>query len=1699
VNNTSVEYNSKQLISSIQEANWIDLTDAHKELREYLELSVKTACVDKKSTAIVMVKGAFGIGKTAALHYLFHYAWTVLKVPTFMFDLSGLIEIIKEYLAERELSKLPNKDVSRILGDFIEQQVLTLKNTEFSDINNEQLRFPSFERSNLTEYLGGFSPLKLTKSSNHEYKTEMFPVFDSTVIDEGLKSDSRSLVLIDEFESKYHELKNLIDDSGGGVLRDFLNDISTATSTNFFCVIGNGPSSGYEVSNENNQSGRAAEVRRIIVKQIHAPTVKSLKESFLSGLPDGHVNFYWWLSRSRPGQFKRLKESLPSYDVLSDCDYPEFLRNNSILDDPIDDFGESDVRFLKTSIVRDYSVEMKNIFKQLLIELCPQKISINSGIRENLIQHKSHFLFSGELVHTNEIINALQSDILGFIRNNEHYASINYDRIHLYIDLIHNSLSTGSNLMAFGAGDLRSLDVDMSGSYLSPLLMLLYDFINIFEDEKNDEIKPILDMLLDLSNRLEESGSYEFFSETTALFANNTIRLDKDDEAYIQLSIFSMRELIEQPIGSPDLSYKSKSTSDLIDEVYTIENIFVHKDGNSKIIVIPDLLDGELLASYLDTLKNHFIDNWKEGICYHSNGELITTVVYFTKSKLIKEFSGWLLHYGGDRKTLPVVLDRLRIVRFDSSPIHNSQRIGTFLNALCKIGIIGIDSGDIEISIDQHGQIDYRVLIGSILDPLWTTSKHLKRTIEYYEDLLSNGENCAFSIIHAETTNAYKDKLMQYFHSFEDIDKKSWGIKFSDTDHINPVDKSFSTNHFISHLLGETNESVFGDRLALLSDIYDLGMRLVSQNDNSVSLHETAYTLSKKLRNDVGDIRKEFISNHSFNRSVVRYVSLLAEHAEIDSFDDYLNFISNKNILVNSHFDFLNFSNNKRYFLSTLFLGSISTDLDCSEDHEEVVNKINEHKNVFSGYVEEYEIMNDDVELLFGIKDKIVDPNDFNRYSVSIIAKYLISSEADTSVVNTTIGFHLDQLLAEVSNKIEAFSSKYSRLISNAKSVKSDVEISQAYLNKIYNNGVGSPIINLIEDKYGCSIKNNYLFNRFILKPLKGRQKGELFNNIFNKTYRPSRDFDIDEQLLCTFEEGLDITLERNTEKIYELTEKALLLNNQFAATETILSYIGSICDFENPDPMVEIIEHDNIDDDPVLAKYESNYKIAVEFIHDDSKTHSKEITSDTNLEETWIRLLRRREALTSVKEFKTYKKEVFKTFEKLHERITAPEVDILINWLKANDSEPTISDSVYKSIYKTLIRNYREYQDSLDTISENISLLEFKGNIFSALIEEIVGIVLSSFKNREFDKNNEEESISDFVSGLATMLENLIDFDQLHFKDNAELVANAIGDDEANPEEINKINSTYSTAISKILNSADKLINDDFVPEVEDVYELLRTAFNDIDSAINRIVETDIHNELDDDLVYLFGLFVNQMEISSGSLDELLNDEVEKTWDSFHNSYNTLTNFYSTYKYEDIESVRNIHANHGFSIVNQVLDKYLVKLESIFSESPLKDVMTKKWSTIVIACAHVEAKIHDLDEIKSGIAFCEIILNDIKEYKNRKIPTLRKLKISSDDIDDLEKLLPKIGQFVEHIKGEDSLFKGLVEYYMYLGKEAQKLISKYSELLRSSKESTVLPFLEKIPEEGLLIDGSEMINNNDKIMKLADLDLITIKIEKKI
>ena len=94
-------------IPLIKRTKWVDLSNEHKKLRETVESDLKEGC-NKGNIQPIMLQGAFGIGKSTTLYYLFHYGWEVLKTPTFYMPLAKIVDAVKKEAESTESGKIQN-------------------------------------------------------------------------------------------------------------------------------------------------------------------------------------------------------------------------------------------------------------------------------------------------------------------------------------------------------------------------------------------------------------------------------------------------------------------------------------------------------------------------------------------------------------------------------------------------------------------------------------------------------------------------------------------------------------------------------------------------------------------------------------------------------------------------------------------------------------------------------------------------------------------------------------------------------------------------------------------------------------------------------------------------------------------------------------------------------------------------------------------------------------------------------------------------------------------------------------------------------------------------------------------------------------------------------------------------------------------------------------------------------------------------------------------------------------------------------------------------------------------------------------------------------------------------------------------------------------------------------------------------------
>lgn len=1127
------------LISVVRNARWIDLSPKHKELREYLEKSISDACVEGNPDKVIMVKGAFGIGKTNTLHYLFHYGWCKLNIPVLYVSLEKLYPILESYCLS-----LPSKRIGNVeLGKFLDQKVSSVINALKSNTPNEDSKLFFFDwylDSDLSIFCSGFSKLLLEKYSNDRFDCEEFESLTPELIKKVVNSGNRTLLLIDEFETKFSKLKSLIDASNGGELRELFDDV-VEKRVSFNLIIGNGPASGYELKNEKTNKGSDdAESSRIIPKQIPFPLPEATKE-FLGSKNKGLLNFAWWASRCRARHFLRLKEAVGSLDrLISKSSYAEFLSDFTFFSEPIEssEEGSSPITYVKTEYFNDFPEELKDQFlPQLIAEIKPIKISFEK-YRIPLVKAKKFLFCSPSTINVSEqLMVALSSDINdGIIKTNKdegYYLELDYDlTIRKYFDFFLKSISDENGMMVFGMTDDNAVDQYFCELFLIPLIHLTYDFIAQYEEESLIRNKQAAEFLLKLLSEIkiksDQRDVRSLFPRTYSIFKKNDYL---SGDGFVQLSLGAIRETFEQPIGEPRLNYKNSNLYPLIDSIPVGLHtpIFCHNTSDVELYFIPDLNEVQL-KNYLNILKKYIID--KLFARSYEDGRLVVGIYYILDNEHINSFKKEVLYKSGDvTKPHPLyALQKFNIMKISECSLNFVNHTTDFLDSIIKIGLAGFHNQDLSNlkSSMKEGTIQLESILNVIKSPDWTERKETRRTIEHFEKLVFKNEKSEIKSIVKQSRDKYESKLEEIIPQKENLSHTLSRYILNDDLNSDSTFGSF-TKKLINLFLVE-NKKIPEGFLDLLksADDFKLGAK-ANEKEIRLSFYEF-----KKFIQTNGDNLNKHLERFSLDDSVLQNLHKLCTilikepiPTNILSFKKYLGYIDD-HFIISYHKKLGNYSST--ILSEALYNHCIANKIDLDSSKKEMLEKIKSFKTNINIVRTEITQTNDKIKELLKLEDL---PFAYEVKLGEIVNKVATGAEKllDKEVtISTCIVIH-------------EIISGFDDIISNAKKFSTQLnQINNELLPK-YNkvNSIQESVNAIYKDSFFANILNNvkgvtrqdgdYYWATRILSTIKAIPR---YTTIFkNKDqYLPNETKIIDNTDLDTFIRDLNV---KYTEKMVEI------------------------------------------------------------------------------------------------------------------------------------------------------------------------------------------------------------------------------------------------------------------------------------------------------------------------------------------------------------------------------------------------------------------------------------------------------------------------------------------------------------------------------------------------------------------------------------
>jgi len=1149
-------------IPLIKTTKWIDLSEEHKKLREAIEQDTKSACVDGGRVQPIMLQGAFGIGKTNSLYYLFHYGWEVLQTPTFYISLDEIVKQIKEYAETQPNGKMQNSELSGFINDIISSQIESIKSTDWNVLT--QLYFPEFNKSNLNDYLNDFQSIEIIGDTDDALYQGFSAPLSASVIRIAIESKHRPLLLVDEFESKFYELKKYIETSGGGVLRELFDNI-VHDSNLFYLVIGNGPASGYEVARERGEDitdSETAANRRLKTKSIPFATVNLLKQSFLKGEHKGYINLIWWLSRCRPGHILKVRESLDNYSALNNLNFSEFI-TRPIFKEPIDEGGEA-VTYLKTVFFNDISGVIQNKFlKNLILNFEPQQFEITDNDKTELKNSIKYLYCSKELISTEELLlPQLRKDIyescLKKYQEEGKYDTVNYiEHIQPYFHYILNAISDENGQIAFGMINDSKPDEVLADIFLKPLLELTYDFISQYQDDSIREIKQTLDFLLNFISKINKAIE----NEDLEILVPNTFdlfekcKLIRNDCVYLQLSLFTIRESIEQPIGSPILKYKNEQVSECLSKINnrSVFPLIYQKENTLHIYVIPDL-EEELLTAYLAKLKDYLFDIFYDK--FHKDGNSITRILYFNDNELVRNFKNELIKTSDDTDEPAYTLKKVDVINIEKLQLNFESQIRDYVDSVAKIGIIGVNRDELDSEKKEKASlIELKNIITIIGERPWTDKKETIRTIEHYRKLFFDGDNSVLKNIYNIAKQEYKEKLSNEVCNETDFWRNVNDYSYLDkliNDEAEAYDK-FSSTIALFYLI--ENKSI-SEPLKKLLDLVEKEYRIKEDKDNAVK-KLNFNTLLKIITKDKANLRthsEEFDLSSDFLTSLYSLVEKLEMENELKDIATFYKFIDvdfESHWIQTFHEELGTYcvKNLSKLLYSLAYIRTLNYDDLKNKVSGEITNLEQNLESIRTGIVEQL----GDLKTILNEKETLSSyPEKLSKLKTGItLIKNLLDSNNSYSCL--LIVYSLITQLDKVLDDAGIFLSQIKDIHGKIVTQKNKIDNIQEKIDGIYNDSLTEKLISFEFEK---KRNNGYLWNKNFLqdnlKPsddyekLWGESKGNYYNPFAQSTISDYKITNLSNfltntsmRLLPTFNE----TLEKLKEK-QVIAEKAKELNN---------------------------------------------------------------------------------------------------------------------------------------------------------------------------------------------------------------------------------------------------------------------------------------------------------------------------------------------------------------------------------------------------------------------------------------------------------------------------------------------------------------------------------------------------------------------------
>jgi len=223
----------------------------------------------------------------------------------------------------------------------------------------------------------------------------------------------------------------------------------------------------------------------------------------------------------------------------------------------------------------------------------------------------------------------------------------------------------------------------------------------------------------------------------------------------MQYSLRAIREIIEQPIGSPKLKYKEMGLEKKMETANFRQSVLLTNGDSDNMVIFMPVLEGQQLEHYIMRVKD-FINSKKDEL--HNNAKKTLRILILQKDEKIDILKNEICNDSAG-EVLPIVkLKKLVFDYYDDYQFNFGGQIADFIDSVAKILITGGSCGDITC-YDENLTLDFKSVVDTIKSRDWTKQKETIRTIDHYSRLVTEGDSCVLRSISKSIEDDYNNAL----------------------------------------------------------------------------------------------------------------------------------------------------------------------------------------------------------------------------------------------------------------------------------------------------------------------------------------------------------------------------------------------------------------------------------------------------------------------------------------------------------------------------------------------------------------------------------------------------------------------------------------------------------------------------------------------------------------------------------------------------------------------------------------------------------------------------------------------------------------------------------------------------------------------------------------------------------------------------